>query len=238
MEWSIYSGRARGVSADGEVVVGWTPIQRPVRRTAAGGVQLLPLLPGGGRGDAAGVSGDGLTVAGWSESSAGERAVLWPNAASSPVAVQDLGTLPGADSSFAYAISSDGTTVVGWARFAGTNRAFRWSAAGGMEDLGVLPGMTDSMASAVNSDGSVILGGSFVPGGPTRAVVWTRPAGMQELSVFLQSRAVDLTGWVLDHRRCERRWNGAGGIGRHSWGVARLGCDCSPERSRPVLSKL
>jgi probable HAF family extracellular repeat protein len=67
--------QARGVSADGSVVVGWS--NRAFRWTAAGGMEDLGTLAGGFGSVASDVSADGSTVVGYSTSSGGARAVRW-----------------------------------------------------------------------------------------------------------------------------------------------------------------
>ena len=72
---------ARGVSADGRVVVGWSynaaGEYRAFRWTVDGGMQDLGTL-GGSESWANGVSADGSVVVGWAENAAGDwRAFRW-----------------------------------------------------------------------------------------------------------------------------------------------------------------
>jgi probable HAF family extracellular repeat protein len=159
---------ARGVSADGAVVVGVAlnaaGYNHAFRWTAAGGMQDLGTLPGYDWSFASGVSANGAVVVGWAQNAAGDnRAFRWTAAGG----MQDLGTL-GGNRSEAFGVSADGAVVVGWAdNAAGYSRAFRWTASGGMEDLNTtyasLP--TDGSklweARAISPDGRYIVGWGY-----------------------------------------------------------------------------
>jgi len=158
---------ARGVSADGSVVVGvaenaeWQ--QRAFRWTAARRMQDLGTL-GGWASVANAVSADGSVVVGSACNAAGKwRAFRWTAAGG----MQDLGTL-GGDWSAATGVSADGSVVVGYARnSAGQKRAFRWTAARGMEDLNITyahlltDGSVLEVASAISPDGRYIVGRGY-----------------------------------------------------------------------------
>ena len=164
---------ARGVSADGAVVVGgaWNAAGqwRAFRWTASGGMQDLGTLPGGSYSEAWGVSADGAVVVGWTyydpEEGYGyyERAFRWTE----NDGMQDLGTLGGVGSA-ASDVSADGSVVVGWAlNAAGYDCAFRWTAAGGMEDLNttyanlLTNGSALWEARAISPDGRYIVGWGY-----------------------------------------------------------------------------
>jgi probable HAF family extracellular repeat protein len=170
-----YWSKARGVSADGSVVVGWAENaegqEHAFRWTAARGMQDLGTL-GGYWSEAHGVSADGSVVVG--KNAAGYwRAFRWTAARG----MQDLGTL-GGDWSEAYGVSADGSVVVGEAaNAAGHERAFRWTAAGGMQDLGTLDGYW-SKARGVSADGSVVVGEA-----DRGAFRWTAAGGMEDLNI-------------------------------------------------------
>ena len=133
------ASEARGVSADGSVVVGTSynaaNHERAFRWTAAGGMQNLGTL-GGTFSKSSGVSADGSVVVGFTRNAANQnRAFRWTAAGG----MQDLGTL-GGTSSGAYGVSADGSVVVGVAsNAAGQGRAFRWGG-GDTDGDGLLDG--------------------------------------------------------------------------------------------------
>jgi probable HAF family extracellular repeat protein len=165
-DWSV----ARGVSADGSVVVGIA--DRPLNSgehafrwtLASGRMQDLGTL-GGLWSWALGVSADGSVVVGVSKTgSYMQHAFRWTLASGQ---MQNLGTL-GGESSSAYGASADGSIVVGWARIAsGGIRAFRWTVSGGMEDLNTTyanllsPGAYLEAAYAISPDGRFIVGNGY-----------------------------------------------------------------------------
>jgi len=184
---------ARGVSADGGVVVGVSDTAtgyHAFRWTAAGGMVDLGVLPGSRSSYAAAVSADGRVVVGEGHegmSSAPEHAWRWTAAKG----MVDLGVLPGFDSSRGTFVSADGRVVVGTIytfldnppRFS-RRSIFRWTAAGGMVDLGVLPGSFFCSASAVSADGQAVVGDCVFGSGMTRAFRWTAVRGMVDLGVL------------------------------------------------------
>jgi probable HAF family extracellular repeat protein len=157
---------ARGVSADGSVVVGSAENaagqQRAFRWKAARGMQDLGTL-GGDWSAATAVSADGSVVVGSAQNAAGQwRAFRWKAGE-----MEDLGTL-GGDRSAATGVSADGSVVVGYARnSAGQKRAFRWKAARGMEDLNITyahlltDGSVLEVANAISPDGRYIVGRGY-----------------------------------------------------------------------------
>jgi probable HAF family extracellular repeat protein len=233
---------ARGISANGSVVVGeaynaagqW----RAFRWTAAGGMQDLGTLPGHNRSYASGVSADGSVVVGWAENADWRN---WRSCAyrwTASGGMQDLGTL-GGNWSDATGVSADGSVVVGWAVNANWRScAYRWTASGGMQDLGTLGGDYSS-ASGVSDDGSVVVGESYNATGQRRAFRWTAAGGMQDLGTLgsSESRVHDVSadGSVVVGRDGARafRWTAAGGMqdlgtlpggsGSEAWGVSADG---------------
>ncbi len=167
-------GEARGISADGSVVVGTTSVG--ATRWDGAGVQVLGALPGDTQSSAVAVSADGNVVVGSSGPSVELRAFRWTSVGG----MQHLGFLPGGDTAEASAVNADGSVVVGTAD---GGRAFRWTAAGGMQDLGTLGG-TFSAAYGVNADGSVVVGSSSIASGETHAFRWTQSGGMQDIGNF------------------------------------------------------
>jgi probable HAF family extracellular repeat protein len=196
-----FQSDARGVSADGSVVVGYgnsgTGFQA-FRWTQATGMVGLGYLPGGSFSSAAdGVSADGSVVVGYGNSGTGFQAFRWTQA----TGMVGLGYLPGGESSGASAVSADGSVVVGHSRDFGfnTQEAFRWTQGTGMVGLGDLPGGDfSSRAYGVSGDGSVVVGlsgGSILAG---EAFIWNSSQGMRSLQqVLTNDYGLNLTGWTL-----------------------------------------
>jgi probable HAF family extracellular repeat protein len=175
---------ARAVNGDGSVVVGgsqYADVESEIDRTqaarwtAAGGMQGLGHLPGGGAiGVALGVSGDGSVIVGASDSASGYEAFRWTAAGG----MQGLGDLPGGGfSSGASGVSGDGSVIVGSSSSVSGDEAFRWTSAGGMVGLGFLPGDLDSQAYGVSADGAIVVGTSSSLSGVHR-FRWTSADGM------------------------------------------------------------
>ncbi len=190
-----YRSAARGVSADGAVVVGYTYNAsyqwRAFRWTPATGMQDLGTL-GGYMSEAFGVSADGAVVVGGANT---DEIYIYPLHAfrwTQATGMQYLGTLGGIGGSEAYGVSADGAVVVGRAS-RDQNRAFRWTPATGMQDLGTLPGGGASWAYGVSADGAVVVGWS-----DGRAFRWTLNGGMEDLN---QTYASLLTGGYLIEAR-------------------------------------
>jgi uncharacterized membrane protein len=155
---------ARGISADGRVVVGGT--SSAFRWTAETGIQSL-----GFSGSANDVSSDGSVIVGLRAG----RAVRWTEG----TGAVELGTLPGGEPARnAVAVSGDGNTIVGTS-FA---QSFLWTQAGGFQ-------MIDGGApSNISQDGSVVVGtvpGTTSPPQPgvpvTQWARWTANDGWQGL---------------------------------------------------------
>lgn len=168
---------ASAVSANGDVVVGWSDTGAgfdAFRWTPNTGMVSL------GRASqfAYGVSRDGSVVVGsYLTDNLRERAFRWTEAQG----LQDLGTLPGGDTSVAYSISADGQVIVGYATNAvGGSRAFRVVGSGALEDLGQLGGGF-SRAFGVSNDGSVVVGHSVDRSGRLRAFRWSAVEGMRDI---------------------------------------------------------
>ncbi len=90
--------------------------------------------------------------------------------------------LVGGSNSQVSTVSPDGETLLGWAAD-GPSHAFVWTPAGGSTRL-TLPGDTSSSAatSSMSANGHTIFGQSCATSG-CKPVVWTRTAGLQELSM-------------------------------------------------------
>jgi probable HAF family extracellular repeat protein len=191
---------ARGINADGSVVVGFAgdsaDHNRAFRWTNSGGMASLGVLPGMTDSWGMGVSSDGSVVVGSSFDNSTGRAFRWTSAAG----MVDLGLLPGADSAGANAISGDGSVIIGDSYSSITGQTtFRWTSAGGMQDLGL---GSDFEAGAINRDGSEIVGDVFSSAfTQPHAVLWTSALGVIDLNTYLPSIGVDLTGWQLQFAR-------------------------------------
>jgi probable HAF family extracellular repeat protein len=165
---------ARGVNADGTVVVGEgdTPAGNRAFRWVEGGAGMenLGTLTGGSRSDAYAVNADGSVVVGYSESATGHRAFRWVAGGTAGDAgnpqMENLGTLTGGIISYAYGVNADGNVVAGYSHSTTGVHAFRWVAGGTagdasnpeMEDLGTLTGGDTSYGLDINADGSVVVG--------------------------------------------------------------------------------
>ena len=180
---------ARGVSADGLVIVGgaYFGTSHQASRWTEAGIVRLGLLPGhtGSLANslAMAVSADGSVVVGTSSNGTLSEAFRWTKAG-----MVGLGTLPGHTISEAFGVSADGSVVVGtsYENFS-QYEAFRWTKAGRIR-LGFLPGQSTSMASGVSADGSVVVGTS---GG--EAFRWTAATGMKSINALLAARGISFT---------------------------------------------
>ncbi len=152
---------ALGVSADGQVIVGWAQTadgRWRAFRWQSGGMQDIN-TPEGDESVAHSVSVDGTVVVGYRIHNGEERAFRWEDGI-----MRDLSTSAG-ERSWAYDVSGDGRTVVGEALTStGVLYAFRWTESGGMENLNDTYGFlfTDPSemysAYAITSDGRYIVG--------------------------------------------------------------------------------
>lgn len=201
---------ARGVSADGGVVVGYGDAKEEFvnyqifdafRWTQAGGVQRLGWLPGASKtSQAFGVSPDGSVIVGYATDN---TSIVFPTSVAfrwtEATGMVSIGRLPGGIGATGRAVSADNSTIVGdsWIN-SFTWHAMRWTQAGGMVDLGVLAGHSESEAHAVSADGGVIVG--YSSSGFTtskRAFIWDAAHGMRDLKSVLTATNPYLTGWTL-----------------------------------------
>jgi probable HAF family extracellular repeat protein len=181
------ASEARGVSADGTVVVGIHYNQndnpRAFRWTRTGGMELLPNL-GGLTSAAHAVSADGVLTVGWADDERGyPRAALW---------IEDGGGFfptPFPIFSEAYAIDPDATHFAGYAyNRSYTQAACLWDS-GIYQDLGALPGSAWSEARGLSENGQVAVGFSSV-GNDRKPVRWVN--GVIEPLSYPQLRS----GWA------------------------------------------
>jgi len=151
---------------------------RPVRWSAAKGIEDLGTLPGQNEGIAESINDDGQ-IAGYSSeadyySSDNIRAMLWDPQAG----IIDISGCGGGGGcvSEANAIDQQGQ-IVG----AILGKPFRWSKAGGLTELGVEPGARYSNATDINSIGQVSVNQAFGDHFTERAFVWTAAEGMRSI---------------------------------------------------------
>lgn len=179
---------ARGVSGDGQTVVGYSETSpnryaHAFRWTPATGIQDLGVTTGT-ESLAWGISSDGLVIFGEArDANQFWRAFRW----TASLGMRDMGTL-GGPMSTTHGASSNGAVLVGKSLInsqSSSLRAFRWTSANGMRDLRqelINAGVTAAqnwiilaVAAGVSDDGSVIAGwgypASLTPAQPFRAVL-------------------------------------------------------------------
>ncbi|MEO0091311.1 MAG: T9SS type A sorting domain-containing protein [candidate division WOR-3 bacterium] len=179
-----YDAEAWGLSADGQVIVGYGligvgSVYRGFRWKNDSMYQFGTF--GGSVSWAYAASFDGSVVAGSAEHSNGyNHAFRW----TADSGMQDLGVLPGALRSVARGVSADGRVVVGWSGFENqVHHAFRWEN-GVMVDIHN-PALYGSEALGVSDDGNVVVG-AWGPNmlTPARAFRWTASTGMYDLGTL------------------------------------------------------
>lgn len=190
-----YYSIARGVSADGSVVVGWSPYQG-FRWTPGGGIEGLGYLTYVPMSGAAAVSGDGKVVIGSAAVSMSfEKAYRWTVA----TGMVSLPFLSGGFDSIAYGVNHDGTAIVGGSTSTETGpyyQAFLWTPVGGTIGLGALKGHDFSTAYGVSADGSVVAGTSWGWTTGQEAFGWTkggRMVGLGYLPGYDESSGRDIS---------------------------------------------
>ena len=207
--WEILTGdgetvatiQSRGISADGNVVVGAAQFFGKTLRegflwTPGGGTRLIGQIAEGRPTVATGISADGAIISGFGTNSDGDDVAF-------RFAVQDglvaLPLAPGADDCSGIAISADCNTIIGACDASGApTEAVSWDERGAVP-LGFLPGGIGSLLHAVSADGSVGAGLAGDDHGLGHAVIWTDAKGMQDLRELLVGLGLetDLEGWVL-----------------------------------------
>jgi len=208
----------KGVTADGSIVVGVAnnlPGSQPVFWTAAGGVSILPGVPGAPHlGEAHGISADGSTIVGTAATGDDGRTTTFEAAAwvgeSTPVI---LGTGPYSN---AHAVSADGSVIVGQYFVNNQYRAFRWTQATGFQHLPEPAGnISDMRAFAVSGDGSVVVGEAHnTVTNENEAFIWDAAHGTRRIKDMLIDSG-QAEGWDLLEAR------GISADGRFVAGMAR-----------------
>jgi len=174
---------ARGVSADGSVVVGESSSASGPEAflwTRAGDMQGLGDLPGSGFNSAAtDVSWDGSVVVGRGWSASGTEAFRWETG----IGMTGLGDLPGGSFfSLATSVSADGTVVVGHGNnVSGEQESAIWTTATEVTGLGHLGDGYFSSAMRVSGDGSTVVGYSRAADNTDRFFRWTQSEGLMDL---------------------------------------------------------
>jgi len=188
----LEASNARGVSADGSIVVGTADSDlgfQAYRWTEEGGMIGLGQLPvegfTSGLSEGRGVSADGSVVVGTSLTAFDEdtefEAFRW-TAAGGIVGLGDLAG--GIVNSVANDVSGDGSVVVGRGESAVGDEAFVWDASNGLRslrdvlsvELGLdLTGWILTEAEAISDDGLTIVGTGIDPGGDTEAWIAVIP---------------------------------------------------------------
>jgi len=163
---SFNASEARGVSADGSIVVGEAEVSFPeaFRWTAESGTVGLGLLPGGTYSSAFAISADGSTIVGRGNQNTGSGFQQYGFRWTQGGGLQNLGWLPGGNSSEVEAVSADGSVIVGRCFVSGTSHAVVWTEAGGMVKVVDLLGDAApsnwvlQAATGVSADGKTIVG--------------------------------------------------------------------------------
>ena len=196
-----YRSTARGVSSDGNTVIGESSSTASFRGvnmsqgyiwTAEKGIHLLGSLPGGFPASAArAVSGDGTIVVGQVAVKGGPKGFTWTLA-------QGMNKIPSSSTVLpqdAWRITSDGIATVGVATeftndgpllFSNGKRgrrvAFRILNTGEPEALGILPEHFSSVAMDASRKGKYVIGGNQKKrGGGSQAFIWDATQGMRGL---------------------------------------------------------
>jgi uncharacterized membrane protein len=190
---------ARGVSGDGEVVVGsYAPLsteRQAYRWTASTGVIGIGYLPGGSFSIAEAANADGTVIVGQSSSGFYTEPFRWTSSGGmAPLQLVDGTQING----YANDVTADGSVVVGYGYFTNPySDSFRWSEAGGLVKLDPPPGSLGSFASGVSNNGAIIVG-SYETATGIAPFVWTAAQGMRDLqSLLVNDYGLDLSGWKL-----------------------------------------
>ncbi len=183
------SSRALAVSADGQVVAGWSydfaGYTRAFRWTSATGMQNMGTFYGHRASEAYAVSADGSMIAGVVTHGSVWEPFCWRAAGN----VWLLDTSPYWDFT-PRALSSDGQIIAGFGRNAGGGIRALCKTPEGMLNLGTLGG-SESRAYALSPDGQIVVGSATIPDGRARAFRW-RNGAMENLGVppgFIESIA-------------------------------------------------
>lgn len=168
---------ARGISADGSVVVGCSNSENGMeafRWTRRGGMERL------GFPEAFASSADGSIIVGYRCVGEQSEPVRW----SPHAGPQSLGTIAGFAYGKANGVSADGSVIVGDfdPHDAGQGRAFMWSQSGSLAPLnGLSSDVIGTESHAVSSDGTVVVGSMYYKSGRRAAFRWSANQGFIDL---------------------------------------------------------
>ncbi|CUU34441.1 MAG: HAF repeat-containing protein [Armatimonadetes bacterium] len=183
------SSYALAVSADGQIVAGWSydlsGHRRAFRWTPVTGMQSMGTLYGHRASEAYAISADGTLIAGLLTHGNTWEPFCWYTNGS----VWLLNTSPYWDFT-PRALSADGQVVAGFGRDATGRVRALCKTPEGMWNLGTLGG-SESCAHAISPDGQIVVGSATLPNGRARAFRW-RNGVMENLGVpdgFIESIA-------------------------------------------------
>jgi probable HAF family extracellular repeat protein len=163
--------------------------QRPVIWDASGTPSALPVSPAMSGGRATGINARG-DVSGVVRIGGVQRPVLW----SLGQPAKELVLLAGHVTGEASAVNARGDVVGYAAPASGARRAMAWPASGGVVvDLGTLPGGDFSQAFDSNEAGDVVGSSTSESTEGSRAFLWTRSGGMQDLNALIPPSSFLLT---------------------------------------------
>lgn len=193
-------GSARGVSNDGNIIVGYSGSLsngRAFRWTSNSGSVGLGNLSGGTVSVARGVSGDGNIVVGYDglgSFGSTTRAFVW----TSQTNMVQLAPLTDGTYSRADAITEDGKYIVGTSNTYDGYHAVLWSINGTVRDLGIMAGAIGNYAVAVSADGRTIIGSSQIANGSYRPFMWEESTGYRDLGELNIGKNTNAYGLSLD----------------------------------------
>lgn len=185
---------ARGVSADGSIVVGfgYHPDGDEAFRWENGVMVGLGDLPGGRfHSQAYAISADGSVIVGVSVSDRGTEAFRWENGE-----MIGLGFLPGGTGSVAYAVSADGRVVAGHGDTTNTflSSYFRWENDSMVSlDIQIADGgIEGGRRLAISADGTTFVGNYFW----RSPFIWNKKSGMRDFNDVFDDLGVNASfGW-------------------------------------------
>ena len=206
-----FFSEARGISGDGEVVVGYSQSSNgneAFRWTSSGGMVGLGDLAGGAFNSfAQDASKDGSVIVGFGSSNNGSEAFRWTSAGFTALGDLSGGTF----SSSALAINADGTIIGGVGTSALGNEGFIWDATSGMRrvqdylaDFGLdTNGWTLTSVTGISDDGLTIAGTGSNPDGRTEGWI-ARISSVPEPSAVLILVMLNGISWCNRRRRSRR----------------------------------